>query len=70
MINTGTTIITFLMVFLIRNMQTRDTTALQLKLDELIVATNGASNSVVGIEDATDDEINKAKEEARRHSEK
>lgn len=69
-INTGTTIITFLMVFLIQNTQTRDTTALQLKLDELIVATKGARNSMVGIEDATDDEINKAKQESRRHSEK
>jgi low affinity Fe/Cu permease len=51
-INTGTTIITFLMVFLIQNTQTRDTLALQLKLDELIIATKGARNSIASIEDA------------------
>ena len=67
-INTGTTIITFLMVFLIQNTQTRDTTALQVKLDELIMATKGASNSVVGIEDETDDQINDAKVESRKRS--
>jgi low affinity Fe/Cu permease len=67
-INTGTTIVTFLMVFLIQNTQTRDTTALQMKLDELIMATKGASNSIIGIEDATEDEINEAKEGSRRRS--
>jgi low affinity iron permease len=51
-INTGTTIITCLMVFLIQNTQNRDTAALQLKLDELILATKAARNSVAGIEDA------------------
>jgi low affinity Fe/Cu permease len=67
-INTGTTIITFLMVFLIQNTQTRDTTALQMKLDELIMATKGASNGMVGIEDATEDEINEAKLDSRQRS--
>jgi low affinity Fe/Cu permease len=68
-INTGTTIVTFLMVFLIQNTQTRDTLALQLKLDELIMVTKGARNSIVGIEDATDDELTDAKDDARRRSE-
>src|SRR3981189_1595359 len=54
-INTGTTIVTFLMVFLIQNTQTRDTLALQLKLDELIIATKGARNSIASIEDASDE---------------
>jgi low affinity Fe/Cu permease len=49
-INTGTTIITFLMVFLIQNTQMRDTLALQLKLDELILATKEARNELAGIE--------------------
>jgi low affinity Fe/Cu permease len=53
-INTGTTIITFLMVFLIQATQNRDTAALQLKLDELIIATENARNAVAGIEEAAD----------------
>jgi low affinity Fe/Cu permease len=64
-INTGTTIITFLMVFLIQNTQNRDTAALQLKLDELIVASKAARNSVACIEDATDDELSSAKDDMR-----
>lgn len=67
-INTGTTIITFLMVFLIQNTQTRDTMALQLKLDELIVATRGARNRVAGIEEASDEELEDAKEDSRQRS--
>ena len=51
-INTGTTIVTFLMVFLIQNTQNRDTLALQIKLSELIVAMKGADNKVAAIEDA------------------
>jgi low affinity Fe/Cu permease len=65
-INTGTTIVTFLMVFLIQNTQTRDTTALQLKLDELILATQGAHNALAGIEEASDEELVEAKEDVRR----
>src|SRR5215470_10926669 len=62
-INTGTTIVTFLMVFLIQSTQNRDTQALQLKLDELIVATKDARNQIAGIEDAPEDEIERAKVE-------
>ncbi len=56
-INTGTTIITFLMVFLIQNTQNRDTLALQLKLDELILATKAAKNDVVCIEDEDEETL-------------
>ena len=56
-INTGTTIVTFLMVFLIQNTQNRDTMALQLKLSELIIAMRGVKNSVATIEDLSEDEL-------------
>ena len=56
-INTGTTIITFLMVFLIQNTQNRDAKAIHLKLDELIKAARGARNSLVDLEDLTDAEL-------------
>jgi low affinity Fe/Cu permease len=56
-INTGTTIITFLMVFLIQNTQNRDTTAIQLKLDELIRANEHARNQMLRLEDLTENQI-------------
>jgi low affinity Fe/Cu permease len=58
-INTGTTIVTFLMVFLIQNSQNRDAAALQAKLDELLRATEEARESFIGIEHMTDSEIEK-----------
>ena len=56
-INTGTTVITFLMVFVIQQSQNKETTAIQLKLNELIAANRNASNRLVDIEDLTDDEL-------------
>jgi low affinity Fe/Cu permease len=61
-INTGTTIVTFLMVFLIQNTQNRDTTAIQMKLDELIRANEHARNRMMEIEDMTENEIKQLKE--------
>jgi low affinity Fe/Cu permease len=56
-INTGTTIVTFLMVFLVQNTQNRDSAAIQAKLDELIRSVEQARNQFIGIEHMTDDEI-------------
>lgn len=64
-INTGTTIVTFLMVFLIQNTQNRDSKAMQLKLDELI-RTGLADDSFVDLEDLSDEELEKLDEEFRR----
>src|SRR4051812_12128913 len=60
-INTGTTIVTFLMVFLIQQSQNKDTIALQLKLNELIAASRHTSNRLIDIEDLTDAELNESK---------
>jgi len=56
-INTATTIITFLMVFLIQNTQNRDTMALQVKLSELIIAMKGAENRFAAVEELSDEEL-------------
>src|SRR5688500_14807329 len=61
-INTGTTIVTFLMVFLIQNTQNRDAKAIHLKLDELIRSLEGARNSMVDLENCTDEELAKLQE--------
>ncbi len=66
LINTGTTIVTFLMVFLIQNTQNRDSTAMQLKLDELIRATPDAETALLDIEELEDAEL----ELMRAHYEK
>jgi low affinity Fe/Cu permease len=60
-INTGTTIITFLMVFLIQSTQNRDSVAMHLKLDEIIRALSQAHNTVVNIEDLSQEELDKLK---------
>ena len=62
-INTGTTIVTFLMVFLIQNTQNRDGAALQAKLDELIRATREARNDLVGIERQAEEKVEAVREE-------
>src|SRR5207342_2143585 len=64
-INTGTTIVTFLMVFLIQNTQNRDTLAIQLKLSELVLAMNGAQNKFAAIEDLTDEELEELHQDSR-----
>ncbi|HXD30669.1 MAG TPA: low affinity iron permease family protein [Pyrinomonadaceae bacterium] len=69
-INTGTTIVTFLMVFLIQNTQNRDAKAIHLKLDELIKAMKGARNSLVDLEDLTDEELKELEDEFKSFHEK
>ena len=58
-INTGTTIVTFLMVFLIQNTQNRESQALHVKLDELIRAMSGANNSLIDLDELTDEELSR-----------
>ena len=65
-INTATTIITFLMVFLIQNTQNRDAKAMHLKLDELIRALKGARDQLVDLEDLSDKELKKLEEQFQR----
>jgi len=65
-INTGTTIVTFLMVFLIQNTQNRDAKAIHLKLDELIRGTKGARTGLVDLEDLSDEELEKLQKEFER----
>ena len=65
-INTATTVITFLMVFLIQNTQNRDAKAMHLKLDELIRAIKDARNELVDLEDLSDEELKKLEEQFRR----
>src|SRR5947209_14638908 len=65
-INTGTTIVTFLMVFLIQNTQNRDAKAAHLKLDEVIRALKGARNHLVDLEELSDDELKKLEAEFTR----
>lgn len=69
-INTGTTIVTFLMVFLIQNTQNRDAQAIHLKLDELIKGVKGARTRLVDLEDLSDEELESLQKEFRRLHEK
>ena len=65
-INTGTTIITFLMVFLIQNTQNRDARAIHLKLDELIRGVEGARTHLVDLEELSDEELERLQEQFKR----
>jgi len=65
-INTGTTIVTFLMVFLIQNAQNRESKATQLKLDELLSATKKARTSMVDLENLSDDELKRLEKDFER----
>ncbi|STX43225.1 Predicted small integral membrane protein [Legionella donaldsonii] len=65
-INTGTTIITFLMVFLIQNTQNRDTKILNLKIDELIKTKKNARNSILDLDKLSDEDLKKLEEEYKK----
>ena len=65
-INTGTTIVTFLMVFLIQNTQNRDSKAMQLKLDEIIRALKNARNELVDLEKLSDEDLEKLEQQFER----
>jgi low affinity Fe/Cu permease len=69
-INTSTTIVTFLMVFLIQNMQNRDAKAIHLKLDELIRAMKGARNNLVMLENLSEEELEMLERQFRRIADK
>jgi low affinity Fe/Cu permease len=69
-INTGTTIVTFLMVFLIQSTQNRDTIAIQVKLDELIRAVEGAHNAVIDLENQSEEELVEMQEHYRQLAQK
>jgi low affinity Fe/Cu permease len=69
-INTGTTIVTFLMVFLIQNTQNRDTEALQVKLDELIRAIDGADNSLLNLEELEEEQLDRIRSNYEKLAEK
>lgn len=68
-VNTATTIITFLMVFLIQNTQNRDTEAIQVKLDELIRALDGAQNTLLDLEELNDEELDKIRSQYEKLAE-
>jgi low affinity Fe/Cu permease len=68
-INTGTTIVTFLMVFLIQNTQNRDSEAVQIKLDELIRAMEGAHNALLDLEELDSDLLDKTRDRYRKLAE-
>jgi low affinity Fe/Cu permease len=65
-INTGTTIVTFLMVFLIQRAQNKDSQAIHLKLNEIVAALDGASNRLIDVEDLSEDEIKTLREHYRK----
>ncbi|MEZ0277173.1 MAG: low affinity iron permease family protein [Roseimicrobium sp.] len=69
-INTGTTIVTFLMVFLIQNTQNRDSEALHVKLDELIRSTRGANNQLLDLEELEVEQLDKLRDEYEALAEK
>jgi low affinity Fe/Cu permease len=69
-INTGTTIVTFLMVFLIQNTQNRDSEALHVKLDELIRATRGAHNALLDLEELEEEELDRIRADYEKLAER
>jgi low affinity Fe/Cu permease len=68
-INTGTTIVTFLMVFLIQNTQNRDMLSMQLKLSELVLAMKGAEDRFAAVEDLSDEELQELHDQCKRRAE-
>jgi low affinity Fe/Cu permease len=69
-INTGTTVVTFLMVFLIQNTQNRDTGAIQVKLDELVRALKGARNELIDLENIDEEDLERIRKEYEKIAEK